>query len=206
MIRVAGLFAVIGALWSIAFPVVFAAMDPAYDPTRDFISELGAAGAPNASLVNWYGFLPTGAVMCCFAVLAWAVLPRSVATSVGMAGLFLFVVGYAGAAVFPCDAGCSQENPSFSQTMHNLTGLPGYLGAPAFMAALALAAWRWPGGAWLSPLAAAGVALTTYGLVGLFDESSGLNGRAQRILELGVLMWILACGCYLLTVSGRDRS
>lgn len=203
MTRIAGLLGIVGALMGFAFPILFAAMDPAYDPTRNFISELGASGAPHSTLVNSYGFLPTGLVMSGFAVLAWIVLPRSVATALGLLGIFLFAIGYVGAAFFPCDAGCRPENPSFNQLMHNLTGLAGYLGAPVFMALLALAARRWPGGAWLSPLAAAGAVLTVIGLAGLFDEASGQAGQSQRILELGVLAWVLACGCYLWVWRGR---
>jgi hypothetical protein len=200
MTRIAGFLGILSALMGLAFPIWFAAMDPAYDPTRDFISELGAAGAPNAGLVNWYGFLPTGIAQMAFAFFAWRALPRSTLTTLGMIGIFLFAIGYVGAAFYPCDAGCRPEDPSFSQMMHNLTGLAGYLGAPLFMAILALASARWPGGAWLTLLAALGAMGAAYGLAGLFDEDSGLAGQSQRILELGVLTWVLACGCYLLTI------
>jgi hypothetical protein len=202
MSRIAGLLGILGALMGFAFPFVFGAMDPAYDHARDFISELGASGAPNADLVSWYGFLPTGVVQIAFAALALRVLPRSNLTVIGLLGIFFFAIGYVGAAFFPCDAGCRPDDPSFSQTMHNFTGLAGYLGAPLFMAVLAVASLRWPGGAWLSVVAAAGAVASTFGLVGLFDESSGLAGQSQRILEAGVLTWMLACGSYLLTRRG----
>jgi hypothetical protein len=199
MSKFAGLLGIVSALMGFAFPFVFGAMDPDYSHVRDFISELGAAGAPNAALVNWYGFLPVGVVMTAFSVLAWAVLPRSWAATVGFLGIFFFALGYTGAAFFPCDAGCQPAEPSFSQTMHNLTGLMGYLGAPLFMAVLALASRRWPGAGWLALLAVAGAVASAYGLSGLFDESTGTAGQAQRVLEAGVLSWVLACGCYLLT-------
>jgi hypothetical protein len=198
MTRFAGMLGIVSALMGFAFPFVFGAMDPAYDHTRDFISELGAAGAPNAALVNWYGFLPVGLAMTAFSILAWAVLPRSWAATLGMIGIFFFALGYVGAAFFPCDAGCQPAEPSQSQILHNLFGLVGYLGAPAFMAILALAARSWPGGGWLALIAALGALAAAYGLPGLFDEVSGTAGQAQRILEAGVLTWVLACGCYLL--------
>jgi hypothetical membrane protein len=198
MTRIAGSLGIVSALMGLAFPIYFAALDPSYDSARNFISELGAAGAPNAALVNWYGFLPTGIVQCGFALFAWLALPRSSFTTLGLLGIFFFAIGYVGAAFFPCDAGCRPEDPSFSQTMHNLTGLLGYLGAPLFMAILAFASSRWPNGSWLAVIAGVGALGSAYGLSGLFDEASGLAGQAQRILEFSVLAWILAAGCYLL--------
>jgi hypothetical protein len=200
--RFAGLLGIVSALMGFAFPIVFAAMDPAYDPARDFISELGAVGAPNAAIVNAYGFLPPGVLMIAFAILAWAVLPRSWPAFWGFAGIFLFAIGYVGAAFFPCDAGCRPASPSFDHIMHSLTGAPGYFLAPLFMAALAVAARRWPGGGWLSPLAAFGAAVSLAGLVNFLPESE-TAGLWQRVLEAGVLVWVLACGCYLLT-RGKD--
>lgn len=202
MTRIAGLLGVIGALMAFAFPVVFGAMDPAYDASRDYISELGATGAPNAAAVNWFGFLPTGIVLSLFAVAGWAVLPRSAASFVGFAGILFFAAGYVGAAFFPCDAGCRPSEPSFNHMMHCLFGLPGYFTAPAFMASLAIAARVWPGGAWLSFLAGFGALATAVGLVSFLPDSPR-SGLWQRVLEAGVLTWILACGCYLVTRGNR---
>lgn len=196
MTRIAGLLGIVSALMGFAFPIVFATMDPAYDPARNFISELGAVGAPNAAMVNAYGFLPTGVLMCAFAVFAWASLPRSWMAALGLSGIFFFALGYVGAAFFQCDAGCRPENPSFDHIMHSLFGAPGYFLAPLFMGCLAAAARTWPGGGWLSLVAAAGMLATIGGLAN-FNFESPIVGVAQRVLEAGVLVWVLACGSYL---------
>jgi hypothetical membrane protein len=39
---------------ALAFPVYFGSLDPAYDPARNFISELGDATAPHAWAVSCY--------------------------------------------------------------------------------------------------------------------------------------------------------
>jgi hypothetical protein len=196
MTRIAGLLGIFSALMGFAFPFVFGAMDPSYDHARNFISELGAVGAPNAELVNRFGFLPTGVMMCAFAVLAWAVTPRSWPAYLGFLGIFLFGLGYLGAAFFRCDAGCRPADPSFDHIMHSLFGGPGYFLAPLFMLSLAVAARSWPGGDWLAFVAIIGAGATLAGITN-FDSSSPTAGIAQRVLEAGVLTWVLACGSYL---------
>ena len=64
-------FAVIGVAVAIAFPLFGGALHPGYDHARQFISGLGASGAPNASLVNDYGILPAGVLLTLFPLLAW---------------------------------------------------------------------------------------------------------------------------------------
>lgn len=197
MIRVAGVLGLLSGIMAFAFPVVFGGLDPAYDSARDFISELGAVDAPNAGLVNTYGFLPTGVAMCVFVILAWAVSPRSWSAFFGFAGLFLFAAGYVGAAFFQCDAGCRPENPSFDHILHSLFAAPGYLLAPGFMASLAVAARGWPGGGWLAPLAGIGAVVSVVALSNFLSDGPQA-GLWQRILEACVLTWVLGFGCYAL--------
>jgi hypothetical protein len=203
--RIAGVHGIVGALYGLAFPFVFGAMDVNYSHARDFISELGAVGAPNAALVSQYGFLPAGVLACAFALLAWRTAPRSALATVGFLGLFLNGVGYLGAAYFPCDAGCTPREPSFDHFMHSLLGLPGYFGAPVYLACLALAARGWPSGAWLSAVAGAGAVLAVAGLANMFNEAN-VVGLWQRVLEAGILTPMLAVGCYLLAAPTARRS
>lgn len=118
---------------------------PGYSHVSQFISELGATGAPQARLVNLGGFLPVGVLLTLFAVLSAFLAPRSGPRVAGFLLLALFAVGYLGAAFFPCDVGCRPATPSFSQMMHNLAGLAGYLGAPIGLILLGVAARGWPG-------------------------------------------------------------
>jgi hypothetical protein len=203
--RLAGLLGFLGVAAGFAFPVYFGALDPSYDPARDFISELGDATAPDAWAVNWIGFLPTGLLLTAFALFAWAALPRSAATALTMIGVILFAAGYTGAAFFPCDTGCAGSTSSFSQQMHYATGLPGYFLAPVTMLCLGFAARRWPGGAWIAPLGFVGAAGTLAGLAGTVNAfESDTPGLWQRLLEASFLVPMLAIGCYLLVRPEGD--
>lgn len=196
--KLAMITAVLGAAWLVAMVVIGGASFDGYDHVAQYISELGATGAPYGAYVSWLGFLPIGILICAFTVFAWRAAPRSVVATIGFVGVFLFSIGYLGAAFFPCDFGCRPaDDPSFSQVMHELIGLAGYMLAPLTLLLLGLAAWKWPGAVWLSILGFISAAFALVGLGGLMDPESPQVGLYQRMLEAGMLSWVVACGLYL---------
>jgi len=119
------LSACLGAMSIVLLTLIGGAAFPGYSHASQFISELGARGAPHAQLVNFGGFLPAGVLVCAFAVLAWTALRRSAGTTIDLVGIALFGFGYLVAVYFPCEAGCRPAEPSFSQLIHNAMGLAG---------------------------------------------------------------------------------
>ena len=186
----------LGPLTVVVLTVVGGANFPNYSHASQFISELGADGAPNARLINLGGFLPAGVLIMAFAFFAWRSLPRSGATTFGMMGVALFALGYLVAAFFPCEGDCRPAEPTLSQAIHNLFGLAGYLIAPLSLFLLGWQARRWPKAAHLVALGFIGGCLALLGLLFLSPEFKYV-GVAQRILEGSVLMWIMACALYL---------
>jgi Protein of unknown function (DUF998) len=174
--------AVSGAIWLVAMVVIGGAAWDGYDHVSQYISELGATGAPHGWQVSWLGFLPIGLLITAFAFFAWRAAPRSALATIGFVGIFLFAIGYTGSAFFPCDFGCRPDNPSFS---------------PVTMLLLALAARTWPGAMWLAVLGFIAAPLALVGLSGLLDVDSPTLGLYQRVLEATVLTWVVACGVYL---------
>ena len=148
--KLAMVTALLGAAWLLAMVLIGGATFPSYDHVSQYISELGATGAPRGFEVSWFGFLPIGILICAFAIFAGLAAPRSVLAVLGFIGVFLFSIGYVGSAFFPCDFGCRPEEPSLSQVMHELVGLAGYLLAPLTLLLLGLAAWSWPRARWLA--------------------------------------------------------
>jgi hypothetical protein len=173
---------------------------PNYSHATQFISELGAFGAPNAGIINLAGFLPAGLLIITFTFFAWRSLPYSQGTTLGMFGLALFALGYIAAAFFPCEPGCRPSEPSLSQALHNLLGLAGYFTAPLSLFLLGNAARKWPHGNHLAVLGFIGSALSLLGLLGILSEFSYV-GLAQRILEASVLTWIIVCAFYINKVT-----
>jgi hypothetical protein len=189
--------ALLGAAWLVAMVLIGGAGFDGYDHVSQYISELGATGAPQGWQVSWLGFLPIGLLVCAFAVFGGMAAPRSVLAALGFVGVFLFSIGYVGSAFFPCDYGCRPDSPSFSQVMHELIGLAGYMLAPITLLLLGIAAWKWPGAVWLSLLAFLAAAGALIGLGGLVDPASPTVGLYQRVLEASMMSWVVACGLYL---------
>lgn len=187
---------VLGALWLLALVVAGGAKFPGYNHATQYISELGANGAPHGPVVSWAGFLPAGLLVIAFAIFAWSAAPKSVWSAAGFFGVIVFAVGYAGSAFFPCDYGCRPEAPSFSQQMHYLVGLPGYFAAPLTLALLGVAARSWPQARHLTILGFVCATSALLALVFLSPDFAYL-GVAQRALEASVLIWIVACALYL---------
>lgn len=187
---------VLGAFWMLGMVLIGGATFAGYDHASQFISELGANGAPQGFAMSWFGFLPTGILTCAFALFAWLAAPRSALSTLGFFGVLLFAIGYVGAAFFRCDFGCRPDEPSASQMMHNLFGVTGYLFAPLSLLFLGLAARKWPGASGVSALGFVGAALSVAALA-VFSPDFAYVGIAQRALEASMLGWIVACALYL---------
>ncbi|CAN1515125.1 Protein of unknown function DUF998 [Caulobacteraceae bacterium] len=181
--------AIIGAGLLVLMTVAGAAAWPGYSHVSQYISELGATGAPHGRLVSLGGFLPVGVLLTTFAGLAALIPPRGVLKTLGCIGLFLFALGYLGAAVFPCDFGCRPETPSGSQMLHMAFGLAGYILAPLTLAVLAIASRKWPGAKALFPL---GLVCAVVAGIAFFTMADPFAGLFQRVLEGSVLLWIVA--------------
>ena len=195
MARVSFWSAVLGGLVLVIYAAAGGAAWPGYNHLTQYLSELGAVGAPHHELISWGGFFLFGALIIVFALTAFLSLPKSTASFLGFLGIAWYAAGSVAAAFFPCDAGCRPEEPSFSQEMHNLFGGTGYLAGVIALFILAGAARHWEGGKNLDLL---GVVCGIAGVIGFLglDPSFTYLGAAQRLLEAGMNVWILACAFY----------
>jgi hypothetical membrane protein len=177
--------------------VVAAAMAwPGYDHLRQYISELGATGAPHGPQVTIWGFLIPGALLIGFSLFAFLALPRSAFSFFGFLLVAAFAAGFFFSGFFPCDFGCVTEGGSRSQMLHELFGLPGYLAAPVTLTLLAFASKRWEGAGLLFGLGIAGAVAAAVSLPLMAPEFE-FHGASQRVMEGAMALWILACAAYL---------
>lgn len=168
-------------------PVVFGLRWSDYRATRDFISELGAAGAPDAAAMN-VSFLIAGLLFVAACVLI-ARRKGGGRAAAALALVSLVGVSYVMAAIVPCDAGCPSEG-SLSQMLHNTLGGLGYLAGAIGLVLAASVPSTAPGGPrWLAA-AAGGIALAS--LMGMgAPELDDVRGALQRVGEAAIFTWLL---------------
>lgn len=208
--RIASISGIAGAAVVLLLTVIGGAAFPGYSHARQYISELGAHGAPHGAWVTYAGFLPAAILLIVFAISAAKALPRSRWTALAMFGIGLFAFGYLNSVPFRCDYGCRPEEPSASQMLHNLGGLAGYLSAPLALLMLAVQARHWPQARFLRWFAGVAGVVSLIAIAGL-DAGFSYAGVSQRLLESCVLGWIVACSFYLrahpaLRATGPDSA
>jgi hypothetical protein len=93
---------------------------PGFDHLKNFISELGAAGAPGADIMNFGGFLPYGVLMLAFSLVVHRGIRPDIGGWLGPSVLALYGLGYVALAVSPCDPGCQAATPSLHHRIHFL--------------------------------------------------------------------------------------
>lgn len=179
--------------------------EPSYSHVAQYISELGAVGAANASLVAAVGFAPIGVLVLAFLAFASAVLPRSRQRTAGVICLGAVGSSYLASAFFPCDPGCPSSG-SFSQSIHNLFGFFEYVGALVGLLLLGAALRRSP--VWrslaLACLASAGILGLGF-LCMLVPGLGPVRGLSQRVAEASIFSWLAYASIFLLRLRREPK-
>ena len=178
--------------------LVAAAQRPGFSHRTQFLSELGERGSSTASLANYLGILPTGALLACFGL--GLVAHYRADRRLALGGALIVVHGLCRmlAAFFTCDPGCRPDHPSMSQAVHNVV---------AGTAFVALTAALFTIGAWLivhrrgAAIIAASYALGLLALVSqalLVFHGHGNSGLYQRMALAALQLWVTVLALHLL--------
>ncbi len=167
-------------------------LNPNYNFISQFISELYAVDAPNADILRFYGYLPSGLFFILFAFLINTVLPKSACKTFGCI-LFGFGYGFGTliCSIFNCDVGCNPNfvNPSLSQFIHNTMGMLTYLFVPIALFCIGIS----NRSKLLFSNYSIAIAIFSFIFVLLFNTAiqSPFKGIIQRIIEVSFLIWIV---------------
>jgi hypothetical membrane protein len=176
--------------------VACAALRPGYGHLANVISELGASGTPNASFMNYAGFVPCGLMLAVFAVALRRALPRRRLTHTAAALLMLFALGFMASGVFSCDPGCPQTGGSREHVLHDRIApvmfLCGIVATAVFGHLFrGLPTWRHLA---TPSLVTSVVALALMiALIGSLDSRT-LSGLWQRLMIAVLFFWCAAVG------------
>ena len=183
-------------VWLAATVVLGGMAYPDYSHFSQFISELGATGAPYASMVNYLGFVPTEILMMAFIYCVALNLPRNKLAMLGLLFLILYALGLIIAAIYSCDFECRPIQASMSHNLHMAFGTAAYLFAVIGIILLSVESKKWPDS---KVIRLAGWAISITALVLLFnlDPDSSAVGLIQRITEFLLYLWFFMLAIYL---------
>ncbi|MGY0216203.1 DUF998 domain-containing protein [Endozoicomonadaceae bacterium StTr2] len=190
--QIAVLSGLIATVWISVGVILAARFYPGYDHTRQFCSELGAAGSPTEKLSPAINNYPLGFLFCLF---GWHLtrLPDA-GTAITITGLLIIIhgIGTWVAGYFPMDKDPYTKTPSFNCKVHSWAGfimLLSLLVAPLFVAFSPETA-DIP--LWFRVCSVATVVLATYYLVKMAKavKTQGQVGTWQRISYWIKLHWL----------------
>jgi hypothetical membrane protein len=188
----------IGALAGIGGPLLYAAvvagtgyLTPGYNPLTQWISELGATGAPYATAFNVLGPGIFGLLSVVFALGLWrglkggplAFTAAALVTIAGIAGIL--------EGIFPCDPGCIPV--TMTGSLHLTIGLVPLLGMLAAMEIFAFTVRKDPGWPRFFVFSQVMVALTIIFALA-FSSGALFDGLYQRVMIGAILVWVMAVG------------
>jgi hypothetical protein len=102
--------------------LVAGSLHPGYSHASQFISELGATGAPYRAVMNFGGIIPAGVLTVAFALAMYWNFGPGFSLAVSSALAAVAGLGRLTAGIFPCDPGCSMVEMSRPAQIHMLGG------------------------------------------------------------------------------------
>jgi len=193
-------FALGGLIGPISFSIttlICASLRSDYNHVHHFISELGATGTPNAELMNWIGFIPSGLLIATFGLSLTLLLPKQFLARTASVLIILFGVGLIVVGFFSCDEGCPREG-SLENNIHDQVSGPVFISAILGCLTLGfvfkrLTDWR---RLWLYSIWSAVFSFCF--LIALINslDSYSFTGTWQRLLLLTLFLWFGIVGLH----------
>ncbi|MDC1534634.1 DUF998 domain-containing protein [Flavobacteriaceae bacterium] len=167
-----------------------------YNILSQLISESYAIDTEYGILLRIFGYIPSGIFITLFCFLGVKYFQPTILIKIGFYGIGIFYgIATILVGIFPCDSGCNKEliDPSFSQLIHNFTGLLTYLFVPFFMILIGLGLKK--STYYSFSLKSILLGIISFLLVCLIssDLNSEYIGLYQRMIELVFVLWIIFC-------------
>jgi hypothetical membrane protein len=192
MKRIAIWCGVLGVALLAAGVLIAAAVTPGYDHLRQFMSELGATGAPTGPWISLGVFVPSSLLLLVFWLYCARRLSPGPVAAIGFIFMALFATAMVGGGVFPCESGCPVDDSSPSQVMHSLFGALAYLAGVIGLFVSAIGMRRAPGGPAMMALGLVCAVAAAVLITGIHPEFE-FHGAFQRGAEGAIAIWTLAC-------------
>ena len=193
--RTLALGGITGPILFTAVTIICAAVRPGYDHFRNLISELGAHGTANATLMNYAGFIPAGIMMVAFGVALSRTLPSTRLNATAAALIMIFGVGVLTSGIFSCDPGCPADG-SLENMIHDRIAPIAFLSLIIGVAILGFQFRRTPNWSQLarySLLTSAAALICMIALILSFNTRTQ-TGLWQRLMLGALFVWCARIG------------
>lgn len=187
-------FSWIGPAIFLATTLLFGFLYPDYSHIKQFISELGADGAPNYLLMNWLGIVPFGFSICLFSIGGFRNYKSIMAKS---AFTVLFIVGilFTTAGIFNCDAVCSFSDMSQKAIIHNISIFSAFIISILAQLLLGLLAFsKNPHPSYVYCITSAVLGTVLFYLILKAGIHSDFRGLFQRFFLANFMIWLVLIG------------
>jgi hypothetical membrane protein len=181
-------------------------LQPGFNHSTQYISELGEKGSATARLMLYGCFLPAGILYVAFGATLRAVfegrVARTAAALVVLNGLCRIVAG-----VFPCNPGCGGER-SLTAVMHTLSGATGFLSLIAATIVWGVVFRRRAAWAQLTAysVVTGGIALTFLLLTAWSPEPDTPRGLFERVSSGVLSVWVFIVAARLSSLLSSSDS
>jgi hypothetical membrane protein len=188
------LFPAFAAANFVVLIAIMGTVTPDYDPLAQFISELGAKGAPYAVSMNWFGILPFGLGVTVFGIGHDRGQYAPVSMRIGGTLIAISGLGFALAGLFSCDKGCGFTDLSLSAQIHNYAAFGAFVLLPPTTLLVAITRFRQRGNLVTLAFETGIVVVLSLGLGLLFvlGPTHAFTGAAQRLFIFALATWIFA--------------
>jgi hypothetical membrane protein len=206
-LKILSLGGIIGPFLFISAILICASFRPNYSHASQFISELGATGTPNAGLMNYLGFLPSGFMIVSFGLSLLILMPKSITSSIGSVLVTLFGIGMVVVGFFSCDIGCPREG-SFENMIHDQISGPSFLSVIIGILLLGISFRKHTllRNLWVYSVVTGLISLGF--MAGLINsiESNYLIGLWQRMLLGAIFLWCVIVGLKMFKSNYSDET
>jgi hypothetical membrane protein len=199
--RVLAWSGIVAPLFRLGLILLLGALQADYSQSRDFISELGAPGAPFPAVMNLIGIALVGLLLVVFSVPLWRLQPRGPLGTIG--SLLLAVSGAAFVAVglLPCDQpGCEPGDFTVVMQGHILAGLLAMTAQTLAVTAFGLRLFSGTGPRWYAATSLALGLTALLALALLFGAGSrpSAPGILQKAMQFSTDVWVFVSAVHLL--------
>lgn len=181
--------------------LLLGALHADYSQSRDFISELGAPGAPFPAVMNLIGIAFVGLLLVVFSVPLWQSQPRGPLGTIGSLLLAVSGVAFVAVGLLPCDnPGCAVGDFTAVMQGHIVAGLIAMTAQTLAVTAFGLRWFSGTGPRWYAATSLAFGLAALLALALLFGAGLRLPapGILQKAMQFSTDIWVFVSAVHLL--------